>query len=415
MHSAVGDRELMAEEPAPKPMALVRKNGAKLLKASFGVAVVGAGLWSLLRAFAFSVSTQAVIAGSVTQLSAPIGGNLHLQSLSVGQFVDAGQLLSNIVDSRADSSVVEDLEGRLRATEASLATIAPLIEELGKAADTFQRGSNSYQSRRVVQLRLQVKETEARLERARAQAAEAAERRRRTVELAANGLAGTETVTSVQRDSIVAEQDAVASQLALEGVRTQLDSARAGVITDGLGADRPYSGQRLDEVRLEQARWRQRFDELERVRDSLRAQLEQARARLKRTSDAELRAHKRSRVWQLSALEQSYVSQGQPVVSLMACDSLSIVAIVGERVFNRLRIGGKATFKLAGSKEAYRAEIVQLKGVAPTDYSDVIVSPGLKVTPGENPYRVILASTELSKAQAEGCALGHSGEVRFDD
>src|SRR5258708_975260 len=103
----------------------VRKYGLRLAKAGFGALVVGAGIWSLLRAFAFSISTQAVVAGKVAMLTAPIDGEVDTGASVAGQLVNSHDLLARITNSRVQDLFVQELEGRMGATESELASTSP--------------------------------------------------------------------------------------------------------------------------------------------------------------------------------------------------------------------------------------------------------------------------------------------------
>lgn len=90
--------------------------------------------------------------------------------------------------------------------------------------------------------------------------------------------------------------------------------------------------------------------------------------------EAELVAPHRARLWRVHASSSAFVSKGQQIASLLDCENTLVVATVPERVFNRLAIGGGATFEMNTTGERYRGHVVQMAGRTSPTGEDVLVA-----------------------------------------
>ena len=398
----------------------LRQLATKLAKTLVLLGVVSLGVWKLVRPLALSISTEAVVGARVTTLRAPIDGFLKSAPLELGSMIQSGADVANIDDQWADDRFLRETENRLRIVEAEITAATPIIQELEDFGAGLKQGSQLYQARRVTQLSAIVAEAEAKLAVDRTQAEEADRHFRRTEAASAFGVLTTEKRAEAERDWRIGEQRVAAAEQGLEATRAQLTSAREGVNIDssGTGSDRPYSRQRLDEVKLELVRWRQQVDARTKTRDALRAQLDEARARYKQLSAATIQAPRPGRVWRIHAAANAFISRGQPIVSLLDCDSVLVVALVPQRVFGKLRIGAPARFKLE-SGERFQGHVTQLIGQSPPSSEDTLIAPGLIGMPvGPNTphdqYQIVVSFPELAKSPRMQCTVGQSGEVSFD-
>jgi multidrug resistance efflux pump len=409
-------------EAVPRAPTLTGKaiaaHAVRGLKLSFGLAVLSLGVWALLRNFMLLFSTKAVIVASTTTLVAPIDGFVEGQALAPGARVEARAPVAKLNNPWVDDGYVNELELRLASCGAENESMSGVIRDLEGIAASLKSGTNMYQTRRISQLRAVLAESEARLEAERAQAAEAAARFERLTRLSSDGVVMDEKRREAERDSLVFGKQADATASGLDAVRTQLDAAGRGVNIDasGMGSDRPYSRQRLDEVVLELARARGQLSLNAQLREKLEQELVRAKARRSSLSDFTFRAPHGSRIWQVFAAPQSYVVRGGRVATLLNCERLWVVAEVSARVFDRLKVGGSARFKSEANGRSYQARIVQLLGgnlLQPAAELD-LAAPATAGNEADAPHRVVLSVPELSRDLQTECTVGQSGDVRFD-
>ena len=408
-----------AESVVQRTAKVVRTRAAGYLKAIAGLLLLGYAGSKFLTSFVLPVSTEAVVAGTLTTLRAPIAGVLDLDGVDLGTTLKPASRVAAIRNPWADDTMVRDLRGRVELVEAELATLLPQSEALEEFAQGLRNGASLYQLQRVRQLDSLLAETRAQLEADKSQMALNQDHHARTSALLQEGLATEQEVERAEGDRALAEQQVEARTHSLAALESQRKAASLGINVDsgGMGADRPYSRQRLDEVSLELIRVRQRIEAQTRVRDSLKLQLKDAEERLNELSYVTLENQRPSRVWKLFVADRSYVNQGQPVLSLLNCDSQLVVAAVKERVFERLVIGGSAIIEVDGSE--LNGRIVQLEGLTRADSDDVVVAPGLigqrdPIPASAAPYRVMISAPGLNKPPFDDCTVGRPGQVRFE-
>lgn len=403
----------------PKVWSWCRTQLVRWFKLGLGVGVLAYALMALLTAFVLPVSSEAVIAGSTTTLRAPIDGILELRNVELGTSVQAARELVVITNPWADDSLVVELRNRISAADAEIAALQPQGAALEELSQGLKQGASLYQLNRVSQLGALVEERQAKLEGDRAQAALGIERQERAQAMFEQGVLSEEGLGQAVRDRTVATQQLEAAQKGIEALESQRRSARFGVNIDasGMGADRPYSRQRLDEVTLERIRVQQRVTSHTRVRDALKEQLTTAEARLHKFASATLSASRPSRLWKVFASSQAYVNRGQPLLSLIDCDSALVVATVKERIFRKLKVGSRASFKL--DKSTMPGRVVQLEGLSRPAQDDVVIAPGLTgqrdpIPASADPYRVTISIPALRAPPYDDCGIGRSGTVTFE-
>jgi multidrug resistance efflux pump len=389
----------------------IRKHAPRVAKSTLGIAVCSAGVWFVLKRFFLCVSRKAVVGAALLTLHAPIDGHVQQSSLTLGRYVEAKEVLGVINNPWADDQSVRALELQLGDADVEIASISPLLEEFEGIASSLKNGTALYQARRVAQLQAVAAEAEARIKAQEAMSHEAQQVLDRSQELAVDGLVSPERRSEVERDAIVGKETVEALQRNLDGIGAQLDAAQKGVNIDssGMGSDRPYSRQRLDELRIELVRWRQRLTEQQKRRDTLVRKLAEVRARLQQFSQATLSSPRRGRIWEVLTAPDTYVSKGSPVVSILNCEELLVVATVSEWVFARLSISTRARFTVTQTGERHLGRVVELLGSEPL--AQTLVAPGLLTEPGT--YRVVLAFPSLAGTSADQCSVGQSGEVTF--
>lgn len=396
-----------------------RAQAPRYVKSAVGVAIVAYAGMASLRAFVLPVSTAAVVAGSLTTLRAPIDGLLDLRDVALGAAVKPKTELASISNPWVDDSMVLELKNRVASARAELDALGPQEAALDELATRLQKGASVYQTQRSLQLGSLLAEAEAKLEAERAEDALSRDRLARAQVMVSEGISSTEHLEQAARDREVAARRFEATQKSIDSIALQRKAAQLGINIDasGMGADRPYSRQRLDEVTMERIRVKQRIVSQSQLRDAVAAQLANAEARVTRMAHVSLTSAKVGRVWKMFAAEQAYVTRGQPILSIVDCDSPLVVASVKERIFRKLRVGSPIQFTIDGRSLA--GSVVQLDGLARPSQDDVVVAPGLigqrdPIPTSADPYRVTMSVPELARSQSGECNLGRSGDVTFE-
>ena len=103
-----------------------------------------------------------------------------------------------------------------------------------------------------------------------------------------------------------------------------------------------------------------------------------------------------------------HVNKGQDLMRVLDCARPIVSANVDESVYNRLEVGGPATFRPSqGGGRAYAATIVNLTGAAAAS-ANLAIPP---VAMRKSPFYVTVAVEGMSEG---GCAVGRTGTVTFE-
>jgi len=103
-----------------------------------------------------------------------------------------------------------------------------------------------------------------------------------------------------------------------------------------------------------------------------------------------------------------HVSKGQDLMRVLDCSHPMVSANVDESVYNRLEVGGRATFRpLQGGGKTYEGTIVNLTGAAAASGNFAIPPVAMR----KSPFYVTVAMNEMKEG---GCSVGRTGTVTFE-
>jgi multidrug resistance efflux pump len=363
-------------------------------------------------------SEQAVVAGRIVVLRAPIDGVVARGNPRAGDRVDAGQEILRMTNPWQDTQNLSRLESELEMQDARLAALQGLLDDIERFRSGLVANASAYERGRSQILNSLLQEADARVEAERARAEEAKGKFERGQKLLEQGLTSTQELAIVERDYTVANAALAQAVSSLEAAKRSSLAARDGVQLDPSGSvsDRPYNRQRADDLRIDAARIRDQYRATSSARESVEAQIRAERARLERMNSATLLSPVRGRIWRLSSRETEYAEKGQKLLEILDCNSLQVVALVTPRLFNKLHLRGKVEFKFTGERQRFVGVITQLLASTTTDTkTDNLVAPGIfdQIMPLERErlLSVVITLPELPKAV--DCQLGFTGEVRF--
>jgi hypothetical protein len=213
----------------------------RLAKGLFGISILGVGGWTMVDTYVSSEGAPAVINSEVQSVRAPLDGYVSLKALKLGSIIGSGEEIAELrpASSEADGGT----ESELAALRNEIATMASLVK-------TLREQSNAYRDARVEQLELEVTQSEAKLEAAKAEEKSQAAIRDRQEQLLAGGYALKGTAEAAREASNRAALDRKAAEQALQARRVELDAARKGTFVGDGYNDSFYSRQRADEVEL---------------------------------------------------------------------------------------------------------------------------------------------------------------------
>jgi multidrug efflux pump subunit AcrA (membrane-fusion protein) len=386
---------------------LISRFGRRALKSLLGLAIiVVAGVGPVQRLFEFA-SIEAVVNSRLVTLRAPIDGKIEDFTPTIGATVTKGRFVLDIANSRADRGRLDDLQRLLEQTEAERPGIAKRLGRLKEIHEQITRQARAFQTGRIRELEERTHDLKAQISATEASVVEATATLARTKALAASGNQTTVAVERAERDAKVSIQAQKSLAHRLSATEIELEAARRGEYIGDSYNDRPSSLQHADElsVRLAEAEADLSFrdDRLLRLRAAVAAEA----ARYAGTSNAMLSSPIDGQVWEVLVSPGEEVRKGQDLARLLDCSGTIVTATVRESVFNQLRIGDPAQFRLAGESARYGGTIVRMSGNAAPPDNLAIQATGL----ASGGYRIAVAVPELASVQ---CSVGRTGTVMFN-
>lgn len=384
----------------------------RLLKIFVGIAVAVVALFVIVSEQLAGVSADAVVNARLTTLRAPIAGRLQLGQRELGSLVETGEALGALSDPLVDDIRLNDLvlERQISAGEAQ--RLADEIAAIDEAIIALETRKARYSTERIRQLEARVSEREAQSRALQASLDEASAAFARATQLRDRGV---ETVAALERARAatrVSERRLDAANEEISVAAIELASAREGVFLGEGYNDAPYSEQRISELTVEQERLKARQVQETTRAASIELRIDAERLRVNRLASAEVTANARARVWEFLAADGERLQRGQDILRLVNCSSAIVTLSVSESVYNTLKVGQNATFRLSGESRAFDGTILRLAGSgAATVYQNLAVAPS-----GRHLQRfdVALKVPGLLKADGLDCVIGRTGRVFFE-
>jgi multidrug resistance efflux pump len=384
---------------------------SKVLKALCGVLVLAAVGYLPVRTLLQTASTEAIVNARLITLRAPIEGEVAqgLGSLAVGTEINPGTPLMRIANTRADRGRLDDLRRQVQRLEGERSALTARRDDLKALHADLAAQTQAFAQGRERQLELRMAELASEIAGAEANREEADRALERATPLAATKTMTAAAYEKAKRDARVAAEAQSALRHRLAAVEVELASLRKGVFIGDSYNDRPRSSQRADELAQRLSEVSADIRERDALIASLQGEIADETRRFEAVAAAELAAPVRASVWEVMTAPGETVVRGQDLMRLLDCSGVVVTATVGETAYNRLKIGGNASFRLRGESTDHQGRIIGLTGVA-TAPANLAIQPSALA---KEPYRVTVALPDLAKAGR--CDIGRTGRVTFEN
>jgi len=395
--------------PLPKRSGILARLPRRALKSALGLAIVViAGVGPVQRLLELS-SVEAVVNARLVSLRAPIEGRIESVDMlpTIGAAAPKGQLMLRISNSRADRARLDDLQRQVDQAEAERPVIAKRLLRLKEIHGQISQQARAFQAGRVRELEERILDLRAQASATEASESEAASTLARTKALAASGVQTNVAVERAERDAKVASQTQRSLNHRLFAVEVELEAARRGEYIGDSYNDRPSSLQHADDLSIRVAETEAELNAHDQRLAKLHAALDAEASRYSELSSVVLTSPVDASVWEVLISPGEEVRKGQDLMRLLDCSGAVVSATVRESVFNRLRLGDKAQFRLSGQSGKYNGTIIRMSGSAAPPDNLAIQPAGLS----SGGYRIAVSVPELASTQ---CGVGRSGTVIFD-
>jgi HlyD family secretion protein len=381
----------------------------RLVKVAIGVGLVVSLGWSPLRAMLSTTSVEALINARVETIRSPIEG-IVAAAPETGLGWNSGDASPRlrVVDSLADHAHLDDLKRQYDALETQSRALARKAELATAELQALTVQTERFREGRLKLLDARLEAETAELEAAEAKSSEAAASKRRTEQLRQSGSATAAEGDRAQYEWIAATSAEAAAAHRLEETRVERDAVARGVFVGDSYNDSPSSDQRAAELRLRLGELEAETAAAQSQMKLFSAQIAEEEARYRDRSDAFIVLPSSGRVWEMLTGPGEHVSKGQDLMRVLDCSHPMVSANVDESVYDRLEVGGRATFRpLQGGGKAYEGTIVNLTGAAAASGNFAIPPVAMR----KSPFYVTVAMNEMKEG---GCSVGRTGTVTFE-
>jgi len=357
------------------------------------------------------VSSDAAINARTTVVRAPIEGELKLKVSGIGVRVSAGETLGDINDTRVDSGRLADLKRSEATLQADLARIMRQREILTKTRQDAAAHAAEYQGGRISQLEAKLAEAKAMGDAAAARLREHDNALQRANALNERGVQTAANLDHAKSTRDVSVEDQKVSKQKVSYVTVELAAARNGVFLGDSYNDSPYSLQQVREMDLRLAENQSEAQHAEQRLSQVQDQAAAETRRINRLTSTDIKAPTSGLVWSYQSNDGEVARKGQDLLRLVDCTSVMITASVSERLYNSLKQGDSAQFRLLGDDRSFEGTITRLGGSGAANlYDNLAVGPTPEHLKG---YDVTLSVPGLLADPQLGCAVGRTGRVVF--
>jgi multidrug resistance efflux pump len=373
-------------------------------KFAFGAALLAAGLLTIYQQLVVRVSRDAVINARIAVIRAPIDGIATAAVTTPGTEIKAGTPIGRVEDPLADDARLAQLVREASATELERDSLARRLGDLDRARAVAEAQAEAYRVGRVRQLELRIEETRANLAAATEREGDADATAARGAALHTRGFQSDEAQEKARHAQEIERQGVVATRKRLDALSVELDAARNGTFLGDSYNDVPSSLQRARELALRVAETQTAIDDQARKTEAVHAQLAAERERLGAHTKATLTAPVEGQLWTVQAAPGEYVRKGQDILTVLDCSTVVVTASVTERDYNELRLGDRVRFRVSGTNRDYAGRIAKLGST--TTFA---------IPPAPGRQQIVVSLSDLPAGSEDGCAVGRTGEVTFDD
>jgi len=380
----------------------------RLVKVALGLSLVGSLGWAPLRAMLTTTSVEALVNARVETIRSPIEGVVDSVPDGARDWRASGAAPRlRVVDPLADHARLDDLRRQRRALEAEALMLERESAVTKAALETLDAQIEKFREGRLRLLDARLATQKAEIAAAAARASEAAAAKRRVEQLSKSG-----TATAAESDRrlyewLAASSTEAAEQERLDETRVERDAIVQGVFVGDSYNDSPSSEQRAAELKLKAGDLDARAAADRSQVKLLDDQIAEEEARFHARSEALVELPSSGRVWEMLTAPGERVGKGQDLMRVLDCSRPLVSANVDETVYNRLEVGGRATFRPSRrGAETYNGVIVNLTGEAAASGNFAIPPAAMR----KSPFYVTVALDGMNEG---GCSVGRTGTVTF--
>ncbi|SFE93663.1 HlyD family secretion protein [Roseivivax sediminis] len=377
----------------------------RIVRLITGLVVILLAGWIIVGEQMSGASANAVVNARVSTVRADVAGTLSLPDRALGSLVTEGEAMASIDDPLVDSVRLDDLRMELDFSEADVERASALIAETRAIREDLLDRTELYRKERLADLRTRLQHARTRLDMLEDGGSPDAEAQ--------------QLAEGFDTDSARVQFEPLRTDLALNHARERVEVLEIAVraaeqdvfLGDGYN-DSPNAEQRAVELESVLAGHEADFANAEARLAAIERRVRQEEVRVSRFGGGDIAAPVNGRYWEVLQADGVTVQRGDPILRLVDCDSTFVTLSVTERVYNSLRIGQSASFRMLGDGQVFEATVARLAGSgAETIYRNIAIAPSQRHL---ERYDVAILVPALNDHPELGCAVGRTGRAFFD-
>ncbi len=385
----------------------------KAIKIFIGLSLIAIAVFVIFREQTTGVSADAFINARISTIRAPIAGTFQLVPRPVGARVNQGDALGALSDSLVDNIRLSDLIQERAEALAEIDRLARTGNALQNVIEDLRAHAASHRKERIEQLRALVQSAEANSAAAEARLRYAQLSLDRSRRLSKQGIRTGETLDEAQSSAEVAALTLRNATETARVARINLAAAERGILLGDGYNDTPSSGQRISELQARRAEIEASAEAESATFNALEARIRAERLRVNLLTSATIAANVSGLVWDYQAVSGEVVQRGQNLMRLVDCNSAVVTLSVTERVYNNIRPGSSASFRMNGSSRLLQGTVTRAAGSGAAS-----VYENMAVTPSERHlgrFDVTLDVPALREDESLRCLIGRTGRVFLEN
>ncbi|WP_417722217.1 HlyD family efflux transporter periplasmic adaptor subunit [Salipiger sp.] len=378
----------------------------KRFRLLIGIAIALFGLWVIVGEQMAGASADAVVNAPVVTLRSTTSGVLDLPARDFGSRVEQGEKVASISDKIVDRIRLNDLLLEVDLARAETARTAADLDATRALRDELLSRSTIFHEERLAELRTRLDHARARL--AILEGGAVPDRDGQRLLDAVEGTPETSLPAEPRIEALVLDH----ARERVEVLEIALRAAQSGVFLGDGYNDSPNAEQRAVELSTVISNLESQLAENRAHEEAYARRVTREQVRVNDLIGGEIASPVSGQFWEILQADGVTVQRGDPILRILDCNATMVTLSVTERVYNSLRVGDPATFRLSGASGVHDATVARLAGSgAATIYEHLAVAPSLKHL---ERYDVTLDVPALRPDSVDGCLVGHTGRAFFD-
>lgn len=362
----------------------------------------------------YDTSTDAIVNARTAVLTAPIEGDVTGGPPREGSVVHRGEHLLLIVNSTVDLSRLDTLTQDRERALAKLESLKKLTGTLEAQLTATRDQAESYRRATVHRLEIMLKEREAAVAAARADATAAALDYRRVHEIEDTGALSLSDIEKSRQRAERTRADLDQAEFTARRTAGELQAARKGIYVYQDRNNVTYSEQHGEELVLRLAELKAQSVEVEAQSEDLKRQFDREADRYDKLSRAEVTSPLDGIIWRPLVVPGMHVPRDSELLTVMDCAELYVTAAFADRKFESIHPGNRASIKIEGSSQILSGVVTDVRAVESAKPNRTFAMP-FPVSAGHHVTVVLkLIGDLLPDDRSTFCGIGRKVEVRFD-